>query len=66
MNRALSEHWPEYLCEATALGIFMIFAGAFAVLFEFPGSSVHRAIADEFDHFFLASGAKSLLQIWNC
>jgi aquaporin Z len=48
MNRALSEHWPEYLCEATTLGIFMIFAGAFAVLFEYPGSSVHRAIADPF------------------
>ena len=44
MNRALREHWPEYLFEATALGIFMISAGVFAALFEYPDSPVHQAI----------------------
>ena len=39
MNRALREHWPEYLFQATALGIFMISAGVFTALFEYPGAS---------------------------
>jgi len=42
---SLKAHWPEYLMEAAALGIFMISAGAFTTLFEYPGSAVHRAIA---------------------
>ena len=48
MNRALREHWPEYLLEATALGLFMISSGVFTALFEYPYSLVHQAIADPF------------------
>jgi aquaporin Z len=48
MNRALREHWAEYVCEAMALGIFMISAGVFTALFEYPASPVHRAITDPF------------------
>ncbi|MEI9898643.1 MAG: aquaporin [Chthoniobacter sp.] len=43
-GEALREHWPEYLMEAVALGIFMISAGAFTALLEYPGSFVHQVI----------------------
>lgn len=43
---ALRHHWPEYLIEGWALGMFMISAGVFATLLEAPGSSLHQAIAD--------------------
>jgi len=45
-GRALREHWPEYLIEAWGLGTFMVSAGICATLLEYPGSPVHRAIAD--------------------
>ena len=45
---ALHRHWPEYLMEAAALGLFMISACVFGVLLEHPDSPVHRAIADPF------------------
>jgi aquaporin Z len=48
MIRALRKHWPEYLLEATELGIFMISAGVFTALFEYPGSPVRQAIGDDF------------------
>src|SRR5258706_9701183 len=41
---ALRHHWPEYLIEGWALGMFMISAGAFALLLDFPGSSAHQSI----------------------
>ena len=46
MFTALRKHWPEYLIEAFCLGVFMVSAGAFTVLFEYPGSPVHQAIAN--------------------
>jgi aquaporin Z len=46
MAGALQRHWPEYLMEAAGLGIFMISAVLFTALLEYPGSPVHRAIAD--------------------
>jgi aquaporin Z len=48
MIRALREHWPEYILEAAQLGIFMISAGVFTVLFEYPGSPVRQVIGDDF------------------
>jgi len=45
MIAALRRHWPEYLMEAAGLGLFMISAGTFGVLLEFPGSPIHHAIA---------------------
>src|SRR5689334_13092656 len=39
-------NWPEYLIEGWALGTFMISAGVVATLLDYPGSPVHRAIAD--------------------
>ncbi len=46
MGRALREHWPEYLMEAAGLGLFMVSAGVFGTLLEYPGSGVHRALPD--------------------
>jgi aquaporin Z len=47
LSESLRQHWPEYLMEAAALGIFMVSAGAFTTLLEYPGSPVRQAIADE-------------------
>ncbi len=41
----LKQHLPEYLMEAAELGIFMISAGVFTCLFEYPNSPVHQAIS---------------------
>lgn len=46
MLTALHDHWPEYLMEGAGLGLFMVSAGLFATLLEYPGSPVHQAIAD--------------------
>ena len=48
MLDALKQHWPEYLMEAACLGVFMISACTFGVVFEYPGSPVHQAIPDPF------------------
>jgi aquaporin Z len=45
MLRALRTHWPEYLMEAAALGLFMISACIFGVLLDHPNGLLHRAIA---------------------
>ncbi len=43
---ALARHWPEYVIEGAGLGTFMVSAGLFATLLEYPGSPVRMAIAD--------------------
>jgi aquaporin Z len=43
---SLREHWPEYLIEGWALGTFMVSAGLFATLLDYPGSAVHQVIGD--------------------
>jgi aquaporin Z len=45
---ALREHWPEYLCEAAELGLFMISAGLFTILLHHPSSPVLSFIPSEF------------------
>ena len=42
------EHWPEYLCEAAELGLFMISAGLFTILLHHPASPVLNFIPSEF------------------
>lgn len=44
MKEAIKNHWPEYLMEAWGLGTFMISAGLFATLLEYPLSPVYKAI----------------------
>jgi aquaporin Z len=41
---ALRHHWPEYLMEAAGLGLFMMSAGLFTTLMEYPGSPLHQWI----------------------
>ena len=48
MLEALRHHWPEYLMEAAGLGIFMISAGLFTTLLEYPGSPVNHLIGSAF------------------
>src|SRR2546429_7429634 len=48
MWHALKEHWPEYLCEAAELGLFMISAGLFTILLHHPGSPILNFIPSEF------------------
>jgi aquaporin Z len=43
---ALHRHWPEYLIEGWALGMFMISAGAVTTLFDYPGSPLNQALQD--------------------
>ena len=43
-HESLRKHWPEYLMEAAALGIFMISAGVFTALLEWPDSWALHAI----------------------
>src|SRR5437867_6183940 len=45
---ALASHWPEYLMEAAALGLFMLSACTFGVLLEHPMSPVQQSIEDPF------------------
>jgi aquaporin Z len=43
---ALANHWPEYLIEGAALGLFMLSACTFGVLLDHPMSPVQQAIED--------------------
>ena len=47
MKDALREHWPEYLIEAWALGMFMLSAGFCATLLGSPASAVSRALPSQ-------------------
>jgi len=46
MLASLRRHWPEYLIEAWALGMFMVSAGVVTALFEHPGYALNLAIQD--------------------
>ena len=51
---ALGAHWPEYLIEAGALGMFMISACVFGVVLEHPASPVRQALPSGFVRQMLA------------
>lgn len=63
MFNALRHHWPEYLMEAAGLGIFMMSAGFFGTLLEFPKSPVHQAISDPLLRRFLMGWAMGLTAV---
>lgn len=46
MMTALRRHWPEYAMEAWGLGMFMISAGLFASLLEYPVWPLRHSIAN--------------------
>ena len=43
---SLRAHWPEYLIEAWALGMFMVSAGVVTLLLESPASPLRAALPD--------------------
>lgn len=45
-KRALREHFPEYMIEAWALGMFMISAGVFTILIEHPHYPLREFLQD--------------------
>ena len=47
MKSSINQHWPEYLIEVSLLGCFMILAGFFVTLFEFPRSPLCALIAKD-------------------
>jgi aquaporin Z len=44
--QALTLHWPEYLIEGWALGLFMVSASIFTTVFEHPGSPLAHLIVN--------------------
>lgn len=46
MRAAIADHWPEYLLEGLALGLFMIAAVLFTALLEHPASPARAALLD--------------------
>lgn len=63
MTRALRQHWPEYLMEAACLCTFMISAGVFTALLEYPNSPVRHAIPNDFVRLALNGLAMGLTAI---
>jgi len=63
MIRALGKHWPEYLIEAACLGLFMVSAGVFTALLEYPNSPVRHAIPHGFVRLALNGLAMGLTAI---
>lgn len=64
----LKKHLPEYLMEAAELGLFMVSAGVFTILFEYPDSPVHQAIANaDFRRFLIgvAMGTTAIALIYS-
>jgi aquaporin Z len=43
-SQALRLHWPEYLIEAWALGLFMIAASGVTTVLEYPGAPLYKII----------------------
>ena len=46
MTATLKRHWPEYLIEAAALGLFMVSATLLTLLIEHPASPIRQAVGD--------------------
>jgi aquaporin Z len=60
---AIAVHWPEALMEALGLGLFMVSAGLFGTLLEYPGSPVHQALPSPFARRALMGVAMGLTAI---
>ncbi len=58
-----TRHWPEYLMEATGLGLFMVSACVFTALLFHPASPAVRAVPDAFARRALTGIAMGLTAI---
>jgi aquaporin Z len=65
ISAAVRAHWPEYGMEAFGLGLFMVSACAFGVLFEHPISPVRQAVPNPSTRRILMGGAMGLTAIVN-
>ncbi len=68
MINALRRHWPEYLAEAWALGLFMLSAAVFTVLCFHPASLVPRWIPSAMVRRFIvgcAMGGTAIINIYS-
>lgn len=63
MIESFKIHWPEYLMEAAGLGVFMISAGVFATVLEYPGSVIHHFLPDAFFRLVLMGIAMGLTAV---
>ena len=60
---ALRAHWPEYLMETAALGLFMVSACVFGLLLEHPSSPVRQGLPDAFGRRILGGIAMGLTAV---
>jgi aquaporin Z len=68
MFQTMRSHWPEYLCEALGLGLFMLSACLFGVLLEYPSSPAHLAVPGAFVRRLLmglAMGATAIAMVYS-
>jgi aquaporin Z len=63
MRELLKQHWPEYLIEASGLGLFMISAFTFGTLLEHPASPIREAVFNPLPRRFLMGLAMGLTAI---
>ncbi len=63
MLKAFRQHWPEYFMEAWGLGMFMISAGLFASLLEYPLWPLRQIIENPFVRRFLMGAAMGVTAV---
>jgi len=63
MLNAFRKHWPEYLMEASGLGIFMVSASVFTILLYHPASPALQVLPEEFPRRVLMGLAMGLTAI---
>jgi aquaporin Z len=68
MIKSLEQNWKVYSMEAISLGLFMISASFFATILEYPGSSLHQALPNNFTRLVImgvAMGTTATLIIYS-
>ena len=64
MIEAFKRHWPEYLMEACAIGLFMVSACVFGTLLESGSSPVRMALTDPFQRRILMGAAMGFTAVF--
>jgi len=63
LGHALKHHWPEYLMEASGLGIFMVSACVGTVILEHPASPIRQMMPDPFWRRVVLGGAMAVTAV---